>query len=335
MSSSASAIAAASSKNILEALKDNKLAKQVHNAAKRVSKKRAPDDEIEIALKPKRKRYSSPDSHDETHTENLLILPMYQSNGAAEADDVAALSKVELYSNRAPLLLAFVTTLLKYTMPSQPLSSRLSLAQAYVSITSRRRAVYLGLESKTSAQDQGWGAGQHVVKVMGKEIYVLKRWPEKRNYSPPEHNSQTAQEHETTRLPDDDPALWAIDLEALKRKDGTNNSSAHVLPIYTPQSARAYLLKSFDTASSNDLAVPKKSTSSKDVMAQKERCLSMLLAAIDLLYRSYFDGLRNELEELTSSWYSRVRPDVPSGVAGWGGKGVIRLKDILDLRQKS
>jgi hypothetical protein len=30
-----------------------------------------------------------------------------------------------------------------------------------------------------------------------------------------------------------------------------------------------------------------------------------------------------------------VRPEVESGVAGWGGKGKVKLVDILNLRRKA
>src|SRR3569833_2736313 len=60
-------------------------------------------------------------------------------------------------------------------MPEQPHTSRLSLAQAEVSADSRSKAVSIGLEKGASADDEGWGEGQPRVKVMGREIAVLKR----------------------------------------------------------------------------------------------------------------------------------------------------------------
>src|SRR3569833_4172302 len=60
-------------------------------------------------------------------------------------------------------------------MPEQPLSSRLRLAQAVVSANSRSKAVSISLEKGASADDEGWGEGQPRVKVMGREIAVLKR----------------------------------------------------------------------------------------------------------------------------------------------------------------
>ncbi|KAI5866120.1 hypothetical protein GGS23DRAFT_370504 [Durotheca rogersii] len=60
-------------------------------------------------------------------------------------------------------------------MPEQPPSSRLSLAQAVVSANSRSKAVSIGIEKGPSADEEGWGHGQPRVKVMGREITVLKR----------------------------------------------------------------------------------------------------------------------------------------------------------------
>lgn len=60
-------------------------------------------------------------------------------------------------------------------MPEQPPSSRLSLAQAVVSANSRSKAVSLGIENGPSADEQGWGHGQPRVRVMGREVTVLKR----------------------------------------------------------------------------------------------------------------------------------------------------------------
>ncbi|KAK3332083.1 hypothetical protein B0T19DRAFT_414695 [Cercophora scortea] len=89
--------------------------------------------------------------------------------------DEARIAETVLQTNRAPLVLAFAVELLRHTMPEQPLSSRLSLGQAVVSANSRSKAVSLGLEKGASADDEGWGAGQPRVRVMGREVAVLKR----------------------------------------------------------------------------------------------------------------------------------------------------------------
>lgn len=91
-----------------------------------------------------------------------------------EADE-QIIQATTLVTNRAPLVLAFAVELLRYTMPEQPPSGRLSLAQAAVSANSRSKAVSIGLEKGLSADQEGWGHGQPKVKVMGREVSVLKR----------------------------------------------------------------------------------------------------------------------------------------------------------------
>ena len=89
--------------------------------------------------------------------------------------DEQTIMNTTLITNRAPLVLAFAVELLRHTMPEQPPSSRLSLAQAVVSANSRSKAVSIGLEKGLSAEQEGWGHGQPKVKVMGREVSVLKR----------------------------------------------------------------------------------------------------------------------------------------------------------------
>lgn len=89
--------------------------------------------------------------------------------------DEARIAETAVETNRAPLVLAFVVELIRHTMPEQPPSSRLSLAQAVVSANSRSKAVSLGLEKGASADEEGWGEGQPRIRVMGREVSVLKR----------------------------------------------------------------------------------------------------------------------------------------------------------------
>jgi len=124
-----------------------------------------------------------------------------------------------------------------------------------------------------------------------------------------------------------------LDLEALKKSSGPATPVVGLgndLPIHTPQSARAYLLKSFETLPNPTTA--KKTSSAKQ--KEKEHNLGKLLGALDLLYRSWATILdHTELDKRAWNWYIRVRPDVADGVAGWGGKGSVRLADILALRR--
>lgn len=259
---------------------DEKLIKQIIAAAKRVSKKRAAGDGGAATSTPPKKKAKNESLFSEeplapADLEESLKLP-YSELSAEELQDVV------LHTNRAPLVLAFLVILLKHTMPEQPLSSRLSLAQAYVSVTSRSRAVYLGIESGKSAEEEGFGEGQPVVTVAGKEIKVLKRWgyewktEVKEEQETSEKAIKTEEDVETEPVVEEMPPLWALDLEALK-KTGSGKQPAATqagnhsgLPIYTPQSARAYLLKSFDSPPSSDEAASKKPSAAARVALKEQ-----------------------------------------------------------------
>jgi Uncharacterized protein family UPF0029 len=162
-------------------------------------------------------------------------------------------------------------------------------------------------------------------------------------------------------------ALWALDLEAMRSKSGTGSGhcSGYRQPvvgavIHQPDSARDYLLKSFApvpveevgtgrdgiaadarsgvqgaTKTPNEPRSSTKAFTKQALDAQKEENLSLLLGALRMLYDSWADHLTpDELDARAWNWYVAVRPDVESGVAGWGAKGVLRLRSILDLRRK-
>jgi hypothetical protein len=277
--------------------------------------------------------------------ESSLALPI-----SADTEEIL---KTVVLCNRAPLVLAFAVTVMKYTMPEQPLSSRLSLAQAVVSANSRTKAMSLGIETGPSAEDEGWGQGQPTVKVLGREIRVLKRW----GYTWKEEGSTDNLPHSLDKetlghekmadvnLDESDnmPALWGLDTEALRRLNGPavaelqggRNSS---LPIFRAESARDYLLKSFrlkklSEASLNETARIQKLSNSA---TNKEKCLGLLLGAIDLLCRSWVSTLsREELDRRAWSWYVHVRPEVETGVSGWGQKGLVHLSEIIALRKQT
>nr|POF04034.1 hypothetical protein CFP56_21790 [Quercus suber] len=336
--------------DIVAIFPDEKVAKQIFSAAKRVAKKRAAGDEVAPSPKKKRNNDSlfSQDVVSPTDLEASLVLPISKL-------DERGLSDCAVFTNRAPLVLAFVVTLLKYTMPEQPLSSRLSLAQGYVSTTSRARAVNLGIESGTSAEEEGFGEGQPSVTIMGKSLRVLRRWGyEWRSESPDAdvvHSTQEASKAEDDTSKDaanpavdiasEEPALWAIDLESLKKSNTagpivvTGQSGNHSgLPIYTPQSARAYLCKAF--ASVPSLEQNAAQVKGTNTVADKEAHLGEVLTALDIVYQSWISTLNaHELDKRTWGWYVRVRPDVESGVAGWGGKNVVKIADILALALKN
>lgn len=342
----------------LEAIfSDAKLAKQVSNAAKRVRKKRnAPVNEDEKATERSTKR-TKLDTAEMTpeELENSLALPVIDATDAEIEECV-------IRTNRAPLLLAFVVQLLLHTMPEQPLSSRLSLAQAVVSNNAKAKAISIGLDSGQSAEKEGWGEGQPTVTVMSREIRVMKRWGYDWRSSVKVENelpsscgqvkvkvedcdlSEAEDVSEATMLgvpviSHESPPLWGLDLEALKSSTNSESASNSVassgLPIFTPQSARAYLLKSFETVQRDmDVSGKSKSRSSGSGSSQDERArnLALLLAALDRLYSSWLPTLSpSGLDQRAWSWYMRVRPDVANGIAGWGGKGEVRLADIMAM----
>lgn len=342
-------------KSNIEAIKtifeDEKIARQILNAAKRVSKKRSISDASGSASAPTpspkkiKPLYGQPLSPSEI--EASLALP-----GTIHNEDVLK-SKV-IFTNRAPLVLAFTVALLKFTMPDQPLSSRLSLAQAVVSMNSKTKAVHIGIDSGKTAEDEGWGEGQPVIRIMNREVRVMKRWgyewEDKVTHDTvkkEESTQDTVKEEESTQgtlMGDDqpakakEPALWGIDLEALKKANSGPNThkDSSQLPIHTAQGARAYLLKSFETpkaATTDAEAAPVKRTAAS-LTAEKERNLGMLLGALELLYQSWAQVLSAEdLDRRAWGWYVRVRPEVAPGQAGWGGKGTVKLSDILELRR--
>lgn len=341
---------------------DDKQAKQILSAAKRISKKRAAGNDAPSSSSPvKRKKkdtFSTTDSQTPAEIEASLALPI-----SSLTDD--ELKTAVLHTNRAPLVLAFVTTLLKYTQPSQPISSRLSLAQAVVSVNSRSKAVSLGIEHGKAAEEEGWGQGQPGVTIMGRQIKVMRRWgydpkddgkDEQMGAESDSHSDDTQETIKNVVETNDEPPMWGLDLEALRSSSEstphqsiTKGAGDSGLPIHTAQSARAYLLKSFATApslpSTAENSSTKEGTMKKDggekkrspaaVNAEKAQNLAKLLQALDLLVASWAPFIsRDDLDKRAWSWYVAVRPDVQNGAAGWGGKGEVRLAQILEMRRK-
>src|SRR5207245_9515800 len=92
---------------------------------------------------------------------------------------------------------------------------------------------------------------------------------------------------------------------------------------------------------SSDLSFATKNTTTeknaaakRKAASEKEQNLSMLLGSLDLLCQSWVHILSKEdLDDRAWGWYCSVRPEVKSGIAGWGGKGNVALADILALRR--
>lgn len=319
--------------NLKAIFSDEKVARQVLNAAKRVSKKRKSSESSVTAPLPKKPKapYGQPLSAAEV--EASLALP--------EAErDVAKLENAVVFTNRAPLVLAFAVTLLKYTMPEQPISSRLSLAQAVTSMNSKNKAIHIGIDHGRAAEDEGWGEGQPLIRIMTRDVRVMKRWGYDWEESAPQTNldestQETLASSEATLVeePVKEPALWGVDLEALKKASSasshvTNRTSSGQLPIYTAQSARSYLMKAFDSPKEINAAPAKKQTGAA-MAATKERNLSLVLGALELLYESWTHVLsKDDMNNRAWGWYVRVRPDVAQGAAGWYVKTSCRSFNI-------
>ena len=175
----------------------------------------------------------------------------------------------------------------------------------------------------------------------------MKRWGYTWKADPgaeEENGNHTSTQDTQETLAPDDPALWGVDPEALKKSNtplvsssGTHQTSTN-LPIYRPEAPRAYLLKSFGTpppAETEAKTGKPKPVSAKKAAEEKERNLGMLLGALDMLFRSWSDALSGgDMDRRAWSWYCAVRPEVEAGAAGWGGKGEVRLGDILKLRRQ-
>jgi hypothetical protein len=242
---------------------DEKLAKQVLAAAKRVSnpnsKKRpaASNDHARGVNQSKRARgVRNGDEQSPAELEASLSLP-------SSPVSVKDLQPITLQTNRAPLLLAFAVTLIRYTMPEQPLSSRLSLAQAVVSANSRSKAQSIGLVDGKSAEDEGWGKGQPRVRIMGREVSVMRRSgyeydtgasvseiadrsnddgiKEEGKQAGKCHAASPVQAGRNSIVPGtpqqehQELPLWGLDLEALRKTNQPNNNNKNtngpVLPV--------------------------------------------------------------------------------------------------------
>ncbi|KAJ4293903.1 hypothetical protein N0V88_005417 [Collariella sp. IMI 366227] len=191
-------IAEAPLKTVQTALSDDKGAKALQNACKAVikrgssapSKRAAPDTAASQSKRTKTDLFmNGPVEMTPQELEKSLELPLCM--------DEERISQTVLETNRAPLVLAFAVELLRFTMPEQPSSSRLSLAQAVVSANSRSKAVSLGLDKGPSADEEGYGEGQPRVRIMGREIAVLKRggyeWKGDEEVGEQKHDDTTTQ----------------------------------------------------------------------------------------------------------------------------------------------
>ncbi|KAI0142715.1 hypothetical protein GGR57DRAFT_382685 [Xylariaceae sp. FL1272] len=286
-------IAESSVADIQSAIPDAKAARSLHNACKARLKnpagissgtKRAGSSLVADSKRLKSSRdtgYLGGDEQVEPpEFEASLELPV------EEAEHVIA--GTTLLTNRAPLVLAFAVELLRYTMPEQPPSSRLSLAQAVVSANSRSKAVSIGLEKGPSADDEGWGHGQPRIKVMGREITVLKRGGYEWNVT--DHNASTTSsstetgfsqdKDETVSKPDQRPTSWSAS-QPITSKEST--FIVRAIDFTNPSQRQSVLQSLF-------AAVPSLSTATHNAWAYRVKVRTNLFNATTIKEESFDDG---------------------------------------------
>lgn len=246
-------IAASPLATLEETLGDAKLAKSIHTACKNYGKQtKRPADEsaTSSAKRPKLEMhkngldYASLSADD---LENSLTLPL--------VEDEEAIRGTKLVTNRAPLVLAFAVELLRFTMPEQPPSSRLSLAQAIVSANSRSKAISIGIEKASPGGNDQIPEGQPKVRVLGREIPVLKRG----GYTWSDASAQSQASTATIEASDETPRkVWSA---SQKRKAKDSTFVAHAATLNSA-SARPGLVKALmmekpelETASHNAWAM--------------------------------------------------------------------------------
>ncbi|KAF7546400.1 hypothetical protein G7046_g9311 [Stylonectria norvegica] len=220
-------IAEAPLASIQDALDDPKIAKSLHTACKSHGKKlkRSADDAVDdgAAKKPRLEVHRRDLDYSAMSPEDLeeaLRLPL--------VEDEEVLRGTTVVTNRAPLMLAFAVEMLRCTMPEQPRSSRLSLAQGVVSANSRTKAVSLGISKPGSTGEDQISEGQPKVSIMGRQIPVLKRG----GYSVP-GASKLAASSTATQNGYQEAKTWTA---SQKRSLKSSTFIAHAAPITSPSS---------------------------------------------------------------------------------------------------
>lgn len=153
-------------------------------------------------------------------------------------EDESLIRDTTIFTNRAPLVLAFAVEILRYTMPEQPPSSRLSLAQAVVSANSKSKAVSLGIDKP--GPEMLISDGQPKVRVMGREIPVLKRGDYSWKEGGSEETASTASSSETVQAqPAQKQKTWTASQRITSR---ASTFIGHAAPV-SSAAQRANLIK--------------------------------------------------------------------------------------------
>ncbi|KAK6512901.1 hypothetical protein TWF506_009064 [Arthrobotrys conoides] len=350
---------------------DEKTAKQVHSAAKRItkpssSKKRSSStqEEEDTQITTNNPPTPSPSKRRRRTTQTPSIDTSNPQSWETGLDlpppirDENLISITTITTNRAPLLLVFTIISLTYTHPWLPASSRFSLAQGLLDLTASSKAKSLGITRPYNDpnNDVLVEEGYKKIHVLSKEIPILRRWdttsfrtetetklslqkqgvshnPHKPpsddinptsidlnpsasaagNTSPSDPSSiiPPVSEPAGTALHPNEPIYWSLAPNLLSQPPTASKLNPSALPIHLPHAAHSYLTRSFP-----------------------QDKLPLLLGALHLLYESWVDNLDPvDLDRKSWNWYCTVRPTVEDGPDGWGGKGPVRLKDILSLRR--
>ncbi|RVD89771.1 uncharacterized protein DFL_000764 [Arthrobotrys flagrans] len=282
--------------------------------------------------------------------------------------DENLISTTTITTNRAPLLLAFTIVSLTYTHPWLPASSRFSLAQGLLDLTASSKAKSIGITQPDNTKNETVEEGYKKLCVLSKEIPILRRWdtpsnptssfqteigllkqgvshkPDKppsgdvkptsidlgpsasaagdvsSSSSRPSSSSvplvsggtDATPSSSTSALYPNEPICWSLSPSLLSQPPTASKLNPSALPIHLPHAAHSYLTRS---------------------VSQDK--LPLLLGALHLLYESWVNILDPaDLDRKSWNWYCSIRPTVEDGPEGWGGKGPVKLKDILSLRSK-
>ncbi|KAL8363944.1 hypothetical protein RB601_009615 [Gaeumannomyces tritici] len=260
--------------------------------------------------------FGMPEQMTPDELETSLALP-------ADTDE-ARIASAALETNRAPLVLAFAVELLRYTMPEQPPSSRLSMAQAVVAANSRYKAHSLGIESATPAEREGWGEGQPKVRVMGREIHVLKRGGYTWNGEESIADSSAGAEDAGDAAPHTDPVKSEPRTSQPIKLESQSQTQLLGTPRATPQQRQLLAWSTSQSISLKDSTFIARATHMPDP-AERKKLVSSLMAQYPHLKTATHNA-----------WAYRARPPGSSRVVeekfddGETGCGALILQMLRD-----
>jgi hypothetical protein len=221
----------------------------------------------------------------------------------------------------------------------------LSLSSASHNITAYRLLNSAGYITESCSDDGETGGGRHILGILQSSdltnvLLVVSRWyggimlgPDRWRIMSEVSRDALSQRLRVAGVVGSE-ALWGLDLESSQTSHTTSPVTGAGLPIHRPEGAKSYLLKSFPSPPVTEGKAKRRTVAQQN--EEKDENLGLLLGALDLVYKSWEEWItREELDRRAWGWYVSVRPVVEDGVAGWGGKGVVKLNDILALRRKT